>query len=190
MNKKIICLVLTIILVLGIGLFLVLRKANKLEEKNDLKITYSNEEISFKDFSDSFEKSITIKVENLCNENRTYSLEWTDVSNSLKIQNKFTYEIKCTGDRCATLLTSQVPVAGFKVFPQVLIEGGKTQTYNIEFKYNGSEKGVHFKGKLVIHSEKIEKEPESKIDEKKEKQEEEIRKTLEKERDKKSNTKA
>lgn len=190
-KKKIIISIIIVILLLG-G-FLLVREyySNHNDKMNDLVITYKDgKSIKFKKFKKEFTEKRTITIKNISKENKTYSLEWKDVSNSLEQQNKFTYEIKCTGDRCATLGTSQVPVAGFQVFPQALIEAGKTQTYTIEFKYNGSEKGVKFKGKLIVYSEKPEEEQESKDDEKETKTGEDFNKDLKKTKENKTKSKA
>ena len=154
MNKKRIGLILIIILVLGIGIFLVLKICNKTEKINDLKITYSDKSVTFNDFSKDFREKQTITIENTSEENKTYSLEWSDVKNTLVKQNAFTYEIKCTGDRCATLGTSQVPVTSATVYQQVLIEGNSHQGYTIIYNYKGSDKG-RFTGRLKVYPEII-----------------------------------
>ena len=153
MNKKRICLILIIILVIGIVLFLLLG-SNKTEKINDLKITYSDKNVTFNDFSKDFRVEQTITIENTSKENKTYSLEWSDIKNTLVKQNTFTYEIKCTGDRCATLGKSQVPVTSATVYQQVLIEGGSKQGYTIIYNYSGSDKG-RFTGKLKVYPEII-----------------------------------
>ena len=182
MNKKKICLIIVIILVLGIGLFLVLR-CNKTEKINDLKISYSDKSVTFNDFSKDFKVEQTITIENTSKENKTYSLEWSDVKNTLVKQNAFTYEIKCTGDRCATLGTSQVPVTSATVYKQVLIEGNSSQGYTIIYNYSGSDKG-RFSGKLKVHPEIIDT---KKIKEQEKKEREKLEKELE--RDRKDETK-
>ncbi len=192
MNKKKIGLIIVIILVLGIGLFLALKCCNKTEKVNDVKITYSDKVIKFNNFSKDFKEEKTIKVVNTGKENHTYSLEWEAVKNTLAKQNTFTYEIKCTGDRCAELGTSQVPVASAKVYQQVLIEAGKTQEYKIIFTYTGTDKGK-FSGKLKVYPEIIDKkkieEQEKKEREKMEKEMKEQREQEQKQEAKKSNTK-
>lgn len=147
------------VLLIGVIAAIVINNMNKKDSMNDLKITYSNgQNIKFSNFNKNFTEERTITVKNTSNENRTFSLEWEGVKNNINKQNQFTYEISCTGDRCATLGTSQVPVAGFKVYQQVLIEGGKTQTYTIKFNYKGSEKNADFQGKLKVYSEKVKEE--------------------------------
>ena len=182
MNKKRICLILIIILVIGIVLFLLLG-SNKTEKINDLKITYSDKNVTFNDFSKDFRVEQTITIENTSKENKTYSLEWSDIKNTLVKQNTFTYEIKCTGDRCATLGKSQVPVTSATVYQQVLIEGGSKQGYTIIYNYSGSDKG-RFSGKLRVHPEIIDT---KKIEEQEKKEREKIEKELE--RDRKDETK-
>ena len=175
-NKKIILIVvIAIILLLG-GFLLVRGNGSKNEEMNDLKISYSKgKEISFDKFKNKFTEERVITVENTSDENKTYSLEWSKVKNTLKKQNVFLYSIKCTGDRCATLGKSQVPVATSKVYTQVLIEPGKKQEYTVTFEYNGSEKDVIFEGNLEVHSEKIDK---KKIEEQEKKERERMEKEL------------
>ena len=192
MNKKKIGLIIVIILVLGIGLFLALKCCNKTEKVNDVKITYSDKVIKFNDFSKDFKEEKTIKVVNTGKESHTYSLEWEAIKNTLAKQNTFTYEIKCTGPRCAELGTSQVPVASAKVYQQVLIEAGKTQEYKIIFTYTGTDKGK-FSGKLKVYPEIIDKkkieEQEKKEREKMEQEMKERREKEQKQEAKKSNTK-
>ena len=157
-NKHIAIIVVAVILI-GIITTVIVNHCNKVDSMNDLKITYNDGKVmKFSNFEKDFTTEKTITVKNESKENKTFSLEWEGVENSLQKQNNFTYEIKCTGPRCATLGTSQVPVAGFKVFPQVLIEAGKTQTYTVSLKYKGSEKNVSFKGSLKVYSEKVKEE--------------------------------
>ncbi len=152
------------------------------EVVNDLKINYSKgEEVKLTKFKKDFTEERTITITNTSKEAKTYSLEWSDVSNTLKKQNAFIYEIKGSGDRVAELGKSQVPGADSVVFAQVLIEAGKTQTYTITFTYSGSE-SAKFAGKLKVKSKKVdtkklEKEEEKRnkeLDEKLKKQREEI----------------
>ena len=183
MNKKRLILIIVLcILVIGIVLFLLLG-TSKTEKINDLKITYSDKSVTFNDFSKDFKVEQTITIENISSESKTYSLEWSDVKNTLKKQNAFTYEIKCTGDRCATLGKSQVPVTSATVYQQVLIEGGSKQGYTIIYNYSGSDKG-RFSGKLRVHPEIIDT---KKIEEQEKKEREKIEKELE--RDRKDETK-
>lgn len=175
-NKKLLLgLALGIILIVIVVVIIACGKSTN-EEMNDLKISYKNgKEISFNNFKRDFQKEVIIVVENTSKENKTYSLEWVKVENELKKQNAFLYEIKCTGDRCATLGKSQVPVASSKVYTQVLIEPGKTQSYNVLFEYKGSEKDAKFRGTLQVYSEKIDK---KKLEEKEKAYKEKLRKEL------------
>ena len=186
MNKKRILLIIVIILILGIGLFLVLRICNTTEKINDLEIAYSDKRVTFNNFSKNFKVEQTITIENTSKESKTYSLEWSEVKNTLVKQNAFTYEIKCSGDRCATLGTSQVPVASAKVYQQVLIESGKIQEYKIIFTYTGSDKGK-FTGKLKVYPEIIDT---KKQEEQDKKEHERMEKELEKERKDETKTNA
>ena len=179
MEKKRIIIVLVALLVLGVILFLIFGGGNKTEKMNDLKVTYSDGEVmKYGNFKKGFTDERTITVENTSNENKTFSLECSKVSNKLKEQNKFTYEIKCTGDRCAELGKSQIPVAGAIVYPQVLIEAGKKQVYTIKLTYTGSE-DASFTGSLKVYSEKVD---EAKIKEQETKEREKMEKQLEKEK--------
>ena len=172
-NKKVLIIVLVLVLLLG-GFFLIRDFCSKNDEMNDLKITYSEgKKISFRNLKKDFKEERTITVENNSKENKTYSLEWVKVNNSLKKQNTFLYSIKCTGDRCAELGKSQVPVAGSNVYTQVLIEPGKKQTYTVSFEYTGSEKKASFKGMLQVYSKKVD---EKKIEKEQKKQQEEMEK--------------
>ena len=180
MNKKKIGLIILIILIIAIGAFLLFRLCNKTEKINDLKITYSDKVIKFNDFSKDFKVEKTITITNTGKESHTYSLEWESVKNSLVKQNTFTYEITCTGPRCAELGTSQVPVASAKVYNQVLIEAGKTQEYKIIFTYTGTDKG-NFSGKLKVYPEIIDK---KKIEEQERIEREKIESELKKEESK------
>lgn len=154
-KRKIIISIIVVFLLLGGFLLIRENYNNKHDKMNDLTITYKEGKIiNIKKFKKKFTEKRTITIKNNSKENKAYSLEWKDVSNSLEKQDKFIYKINCTGDRCATLGISQVPVVGFQVYPQVLIEAGKTQTYTVELKYNGSEKDAKFKGQLVVYSEK------------------------------------
>ena len=161
-------------------MFLVLNTCNKTENINDLKITYSDKKVTFNDFSKDFKVEQTITIENTSKENKTYSLEWSEVKNTLSKQNVFTYEIKCTGDRCATLGKSQVPVASAKVYNQVLIESGKTQEYKVIYTYTGTDKGK-FSGKLKVYPEIIDK---KKIEEQEKKERERLEKEMKEQREK------
>ena len=153
-NQLMIIAVVAVVLIVIIAL--IINKLNKIDSMNDLKITYNKgQTIQYSNFKKNFTEERTITVKNTSKESRTFSLEWEGVENTLTKQNNFTYEIKCTGDRCATLGMSQVPVAGFKVYQLVLIEGGQTQTYTVIFTYKGSEKKAHFTGRLKVYSEKI-----------------------------------
>lgn len=159
LTKKQLIIIAAVVVIVAVIIGLIVKQINKTETMNDLKITYKDgQTIKFSNFSKDFTEQKTITVTNTSKENKTFSLEWEGVENNLEKQNNFTYEIKCTGDRCATLGTSQVPVAGFKVYQQVLIEPGKTQTYTIVFSYKGSEKKVSFEGRLKVYSEKVKEE--------------------------------
>ena len=157
-NRLIVLIICIIVIVLLIGFFIRNNYQNKNDKMNDLKISYSDgKDIKFNSFTNNFTEERTITVENISKENKTYSLEWTDINNTLSKQNNFTYEIKCSGSRCAELGKSQVPVASSVVYQQVLIEPSKKQEYKIIFTYNGSEKKANFKGKLKVYSEVIDK---------------------------------
>lgn len=134
---------------------------------NGLDIKYSNGQIiKYNDFKKSFTDTRTITVKNNSDESKTFSLEWIEVENALEKQNKFTYEIKCTGDRCAELGKSQVPIASSNVYPQVLIEANKTQVYTIKFNFEGKEDKANFKGTLRVYSKKTKaKDDELELDE-------------------------
>ena len=151
-NKKNITLIIIAIVILLLGIIFLIRGYNKETETiNGLKISYSKSNLlSFNNFNNKFKEKMVITIENISNENKTYSLEWIDIVNKLKKQNVFLYEIECSGDRCATLGKSQVPIVGITVFPQCLIESGKKQKYTIIFTYSGSEKNANFKGKLNV----------------------------------------
>lgn len=156
-NKKyLLYAVIGLVLLLCI-IFLIKGNVNdKNDQMNGLKIHYdSGKVIKFNNFKKGFTKKNIITVENTTNENKTYSLEWVKVNNKLKKQNVFLYEIECTGERCATLGKSQVPVAGAKVYTQVLIGPKTKQTYTVIFTYDGSEKDVSFDGTLQVFSEKV-----------------------------------
>lgn len=154
-KKKLIVLICILVLIIGVITFLVLNNNVKDENTSGLEIKYlDGERIKFKDFSKDFTIEKKITVLNKTKENKTYSLEWKDVSNGLKNQSNFTYEIKGEGDRAGELFTSQVPVSASVVFPQVVIEAGKSQTYTISFTYKGSEK-AKFTGILKIVPEVI-----------------------------------
>lgn len=159
-NKKVLIVIIAIVILIGV-IFLVRGCSSSSEKMNDLDITYSKGKVlSYDNFSKSFSDKRTITVKNNSKQNKTYSLEWVDVNNTLKKQNKFLYEIECSGDRCATLGKSQIPVAGAKVFPQVLIKPGSKQVYTVKLNYSGSEKDVKFKGTLQVYSEKTSKKEE------------------------------
>lgn len=175
-NENIIIIIIAVVLLVG-TIFLVRGCNSESEKMNDLKITYSKGKVlSFDDFSKNFKQERTITVVNKTKVNKTYSLEWSNVENSLKKQNVFLYEIKCKGDRCATLGKSQVPVASAKVFPQVLIKPGSKQVYTVKFNYSGSEKNVKFKGTLQVVSKKVDT---KKLEELRKKQREKIKKDTE-----------
>lgn len=181
-NKKLVFAIIAVLLVIVVVLVVVLKGGSNKNVINDLKVKYSNgEEIKFKNFKKSFTEKRTITVENTSDENRTYSLEWADVSNTLKKQNVFTYTIKGEGDRAAELGKSQVPVAGAVVFTQVLVEAHKTQTYTIEFKYDNSkgESDAKFNGKLKVYSEVVDK---KKIEAQEKKERERMEKEMEEQR--------
>ena len=159
--KKLI--IFTIIVILLLGVFLLVRgNYNKHNDNmNELEIRYSdNKLVKFNKFEKDFSYSKTITITNTGKENKTYSLEWIKVKNSLKNQSNFLYEIKCTGNRCATLGKSQVPTVGFVVYQQALIEPGVTQKYEVKFTYKGKEKDASFKGILQVYSEKEKEETE------------------------------
>lgn len=179
-----ICLIIIICIV-----FLVRCGVNdKDDQMNGLKIHYdSGKMIKFNNFKKDFTNKRTITVENTTKENKTYSLEWVKVTNDLKKQNVFLYEIECTGERCATLGKSQVPVAGAKVYTQVLIEPKSKQTYDVKFTYNGSEKGVKFAGALQVYSEKVDT---KKIKEQEKKEQKKLEKQLDEEAKKNTKSKA
>ena len=173
MKKKVIIIV-SIILVIGIVSFFVLF-CNNNQKTNDLEVEYSYNKIKFNDFSKNFTKEETITIKNTSNENRTYTLKWVDVKNSIKNQYNFTYEIKGTGKRSGFIGKSQVPVSSATVFKQVLIEKKATQSYKIIFNYNGSDEGK-FTGRLVVESKKEKKS----TDKEKKKELEKLRKEHEK----------
>ena len=181
LTRKQLIVIASVIIIVAVIIGLIVNHVNKTETMNDLKIIYKDgQTIKFNNFKKDFTEEKTITVTNTSKENKTFSLEWEGVENNLKKQNTFTYEIKCTGDRCATLGASQVPVAGFKVYQQVLIEAGKTQTYTVVFNYKGSEKKVSFQGKLKVYSEQVKEEKPK---------EEDIRKPEAKKAEAKANTK-
>lgn len=173
-NKKLLSIIGAVLAIIVVVILIIAFSGNsdKKEIVNDLKVKYSGgQEIVFDDFKKPFTEKRTITIENTSNESRTYSLEWSGVSNKLKKQNLFVYTIKGEGSKTAELGRSQVPVAESVVFTQVLIEAKKTQTYTVEFKYenNEGEKSATFKGKLKVHSEVVDKKK-VKAEEKKERE--------------------
>ena len=121
---------------------------------NDLEIKYINGDIiNIKNISSSYEKEIIIT--NKSSELKTYSLEWTDISNNFVNQDKFLYTITGEGARSASLGKSQVPNTSSKIFNSVAILGGVTHTYKIKFIYLGGTSNNKFTGKLKVSSYKI-----------------------------------
>lgn len=165
-KNKIVIIAIAIILIVLVALVFSFGKGK--DKVNDLVVNYSKgEEIKFHKFSKNFKETRTITIKNTSKEPKTYSLEWIDVTNTLKKQNKFVYEIKGSGDRVAELGKSQVPVADSVVFTQVLIEAEKTQTYTITFTYSGNE-DANFTGKLKVKSREANQKITKKEDKKKE----------------------
>lgn len=157
-KKKIIFIIIIVILVIGLFILLWNNYRSKTDYISDLKIHYNDGKIiNYHNFNKSFSKKRVITIENRGDKDYTYSLEWMEVKNTLKEQNKFLYEIKCSGDRCAELGKSGVPVASAKVYTQVLIEAHKKQTYTVTFTFTGSEKNAVFKGNLMIKPQTNEK---------------------------------
>ncbi len=171
-KNKVMIIAIAVILLTVVAVILGLANRGK-EEVNDLKVKYAGgEDIKFTKFKNDFTKTKTITITNTSKESKTYSLEWVDVSNSLKKQNKFIYEIKGEGDRVAELGKSQVPVADAVIFTQVLIEAGKTQTYTVTFTYTGNE-DAKFEGKIKVKSKKIDEKKLKKAEKKRNKEIEE-----------------
>ena len=155
-----------IVFLVAVAIILPLHEANSekatQKEIDGLKVTYSNgEDIAFDNFGGKFENKRTILLENTTDKYLLYSIEWSEVKNTLVNQTDFLYEISCEGDKCATLGKSQVPVADAVIFPQAVIKAGETQKYTILLSFNGSETGVMFGGKLIVNPLKIEENIES-----------------------------
>lgn len=159
-NKKTCLIIITtiivaILLLLAICLLVTKENQNK-DEVNGLKIEYSKGKlISFNKFNKNFKEERKITVENNTKENKTYSLEWIELTNELKEQSNFVYEIKCEGDRGATLNKTGVPGSDTVVFPQCLIESGKKQEFTIIFENKGSENEAKFSGILQINKDEV-----------------------------------
>ncbi|MGM9878612.1 MAG: hypothetical protein ACI31R_01095 [Bacilli bacterium] len=150
-KKKLIIIIATVLILIGLFLSIFyFKEVKNKEESNDLRIEYvKGDTIVLEDIEKGFTYEKEIIVENTSKELRTYSLEWTSVSNKVKSGSDFTYEITGTGDRSASLGKSQVPGVASKIFNQVAILGGVTHKYKIKITYNGEEKG-NFKGVLKV----------------------------------------
>ena len=148
-KKKIFIIIGILVFILLIFLIIFSNRDNK--DNNELiNVEYKNGKvISYNKFDNSFKEKRTIIVENKNNFTVNYSLKWYKVTNTLKKQNNFLYEISCTGDRCKELGTSQIPVVDAPVFEQVKIRPNSKQVYTINIIYKGKEKKVKFKGKLL-----------------------------------------
>lgn len=149
-NRKVFMGVIIAIILLG-GILLVRGCAKRNDSAYNIKSSYSDGRlIVFDSFSKNFTSGRTITVKNKSNKTMTYSLEWEGVSNTLKKQNAFLYELVCDEEDCAHLGKSQVPVTDFSINDKVTIGAHKTHKYKVIFTYKGSEKDAKFIGELIV----------------------------------------
>lgn len=148
-KKKVIGIVIIVVLILAlVGGVLYFTMSNE-KTINDLEVKYkggASVKINGKD--STLEKEVVIK--NTSNDLKTYKLSWEDVSNDFG--SNLVYEITCSGERCASLASSQVPVVGSTIYNSVAIPSGVTHTYKIKFTNKEAKDGT-FKGKLKVVSE-------------------------------------
>lgn len=141
-----------ILFVLSVLFFLFICDNNDnivVDSKNKIHVTYNkNKTISFDDFSKGFKENRVITVENKSNKNITYDIRWYKVTNILKKQNDFLYEMECSGKECKTLGISQIPVVDAPVLEEIKIRPKQKQVFTIKFTYKGSEKDAKFTGEL------------------------------------------
>lgn len=122
------------------------------ENTNDIEIIYKHgNEINITNFDKSFKVKKDIIINNKTKEYKSFSLEWTDINNTLKNPSKFTYEINGNGANAKSLLKSQMPFSSMEIFPKVLIVPNKEQIYEIIISYDKTEKeaGAFF-GKIEV----------------------------------------
>ena len=122
------------------------------ENTNDIEIIYKHgNEINITNFDKSFKVKKDIIINNKTKEYKSFSLEWTDINNTLKNPSKFTYEINGNGANAKSLLKSQMPFSSMEIFPKVLIVPNKEQKYEIIISYDKTEKeaGAFF-GKIEV----------------------------------------
>ena len=128
--------------------------ANRTVKTSNMEVKYFDGKIlDYKNFSKPFEDTRVIRVMNNSSTVRSITLKWVMVSNNLKKQNKFLYDISCEGDNCLSITPSQVPVADSTIFTDIYLESFRKQEYTIKLKYTGSEKNASFSGKLIIEEE-------------------------------------
>lgn len=122
------------------------------ETTNDIEIIYKHgNEINITNFDKSFKVKKDIIINNKTKEYKSFSLEWTDIKNTLKNPSKLTYEIIGTGANAKSLSKSQIPFSSIEIFPKVLIVPNKEQTYQIIISYDKEDKETgSFTGKLKV----------------------------------------
>ena len=146
----ILVILVTIIFIMGI-LFLTNKSTGPADNIDNLKISYPNgKKIEFNNFKKSFNKERIIKIENKSKDKKYYSIEWSNVENTLQKPKLFSYKISCKGKGCKTLSKTEVPIVDMNVLPNCSISPGRKQEYTITFNYIGSEKHVIFSGELEI----------------------------------------
>lgn len=121
-----------------------------------LNVTYKNgKDIVIDNFRHSFQAEKEIVIENKSKNYIFYDLEWKDVSNTLKNQSNFTYEIESLGHNAGSVGKSQVPVADSKILSSLMISPGKEHTYTIIFNYKSGVFGENAKFKGFINVYKV-----------------------------------
>lgn len=145
-------IILGVLLLIAAITLLIYNKDDRTKDEG-LSVKYVNgDTINIDNVKGKYDTTKEIIITNETDGYITFCLEWNNVSNTFKHQNNLLYTIKGTGKTAASLDKSQVPVATSKVFNQVVINAGETQTYKVNVKYikDVNEKKSAFTGTLKV----------------------------------------
>lgn len=154
-NKKIKILLIEISLITIIAIVLLLIQNSKKEE-NPLKVNYENgSKIEISSIKDNYKTTKKITIENLSDKTISYSLKWTNITNTFINQSNLLYKVKNNKTSYREIEIAQLPVTESPIFPKVRIKPNTTHIYTISIWYNDKNKineetKSTFKGNIQI----------------------------------------
>lgn len=143
----------SLITILAIVLFLI---QNSKKEENSLKINYENgSKIEISSIKDNYKINKKITIENPSDKTISYSLKWTNITNTFINQSNLLYKIKNNKTSYREIEIAQLPVTESPIFSKIRIKPHTTHIYTISIWYNDKSKITKetkstFKGNLQI----------------------------------------